>query len=98
MISHYHSNNKGITELNDLAEDLQLYSFEPQFMRPAPPIYESKDDDVLWINMEHNYDVLWDHRMCADLSRLTEIRELMMKAFKGPLVTDQQKVCIAILY
>jgi len=72
------------------ADELNLESFEPQFIRPAPPLFELKEDEIIWMNpdvMEHN--VLWDSTYCIESSRGAEIRDLMAKAFKGPLQKSQ---------
>jgi hypothetical protein len=77
--------------LTEIIEDLDMYSFEPQFIRPAPPLVET-EEDVIWLNPEEEYTPLWDTTMCLETDRGTEVRELMAKAFKGPLNPEQQKV------
>jgi len=78
---------------DDLVDDLNLYRFEPQFIRPVPPLCESKEDDIIWLNPDEEHDILWDHTMCLEVGG-SEIRELMAKAFKGALPPDQQKQVI----
>jgi hypothetical protein len=70
---------------------LDLYSFEPQFVRPAPPLLETKEDDVIWLNLEEEFAPLWDHSMLQE-DGAQDVKELMAKAFKGPLTAEQQKV------
>jgi len=77
-------------DLTEIIEDLDMYSFEPQFIRPAPPLLET-EEDVIWLNPEEEYLPLWDNTMCLESDRGMEVRELMTKAFKGPLNPDQQK-------
>jgi hypothetical protein len=66
-------------------------SFEPQFVRPAPLVLEPSEDEVMWLNPCGVHMVQWDYSMCGDSSRGTQVRELMAKAFKGPLVPQQQQ-------
>ena len=46
--------------------------------------------DVIWINPEDGPLHLWDLSMCEDTSRGAEVRELMEKAFRGPLSAPEQ--------
>lgn len=71
--------------------ELTLLGFEPQFIRPAPPLFEPRDDEVIWLNAETFHEALFDLSMCADTSRGAEVRELMAKAFRGPLGPTQQQ-------
>ena len=54
---------------------------------------------MLWLNphSESSLDVLWDYSMCADNVKGAEVRELMSKAFRGPLVPAQQQQVLAEL-
>jgi len=83
--------NESNSEKDDIGEDLSFYRFEPQFIRPIPPLYESKEDDIIWLNPEEEHELLWDYRMCMENEKGSEVRELMAKAFKAPLLPDQQK-------
>lgn len=47
---------------------------------------------MIWLDPELHHTVLWDHMMCAETSRFTEIRDLMVKAFKTSLTQTQQQV------
>mmetsp|Transcript_8460 Transcript_8460/g.13730 ORF Transcript_8460/g.13730 Transcript_8460/m.13730 type:complete len:470 (-) Transcript_8460:1312-2721(-) len=67
-----------------------LRGFEPQFSRPVPPLF-NEINQVVWLNPSDAPGLKWDTTMCEDTSRGEEIRELMAKAFKGPLVPAQQK-------
>lgn len=40
---------------------------------------------------------MWDYTMCADSSKGQQVRELMAKAFKGPLQSAQQTTLLADL-
>jgi len=77
-------------------EQLSILSFEAHFIRPAPPLFEPKEDEVIWLNPDTIPELLWDQSMCADTSR-TEVRELMAKAFKSPLIPSQQQQILAEL-
>lgn len=85
--------------LEGLEQQLGLLRLEPQLLRPPPPLLDSRDDEVLWLNphSESSLDVLWDYSMCADNVKGAEVRELMSKAFRGPLVPAQQQQVLAEL-
>jgi hypothetical protein len=51
----------------------------------------------MWINPVGAHAVHWDYSMCGDNSRGAQVRELMSKAFKGPLVPAQQQQVLAEL-
>ena len=82
-----------------IEQQMGLLRFEPQLLRPPPPLLDSRDDEVIWLNphADHTFDVLWDHSMCADNVKGAEVRELMGKAFRGPLVPGQQQQVLAEL-
>jgi len=72
-------------------------TFRPGFIRYAPPLY-SCPDEVTWMipsNAEHH--VCWDTSMCVANSAGLELRRLMGKAFKGPLVLQQQQQVLSEL-
>jgi len=68
-----------------------LYGYEPEFVRPCPIIMEPSKSEIVWLNPSDPVTLEWDATMCEDLSRGGEIRSLMMKAFKGPLVPAQSE-------
>lgn len=70
---------------------LAALSFEPEFVRPAPPVLEVADTEWVWLNPDYAPRLLWDPAMCQDDSKGAEVRELMAKAFKGPLIPQQQQ-------
>jgi len=79
-------------------DELTLLSFEPPYMRPAPPIYDStKEEELFWLDPEFHHTTLWDYTMCAETARCTEIRDLMVKAFKSSLSTTQQQQVVSEL-
>lgn len=71
--------------------DMHVASFEPQFVRPLPPRFIDVDNEVMWLNPMTTPGLLWDSTLGEDSSRGEEIRELMTRAFSGPLVPSQQK-------
>lgn len=77
--------------ISSVEQQLALLRLEPQLLRAPPPLLDSREEDVLWLNphADHSFDVLWDYAMCADKG--TEVRELMAKALRGPLVPGQQQ-------
>mmetsp|Transcript_44004 Transcript_44004/g.71599 ORF Transcript_44004/g.71599 Transcript_44004/m.71599 type:complete len:413 (-) Transcript_44004:36-1274(-) len=79
------------------ADDLSFSGFEPQFLRPPPPLLEPRDDEAIWLNPETPHYVQWDHAFTTDTSSNAEIRDLMTKAFKGPLIPLQQQRIISDL-
>lgn len=83
----------------ELDTRLGLLRLGPQLLRPPPPMLDSREDEVLWLNpqTEGTFSVLWDHSMCADNVKGAEVRELMGKAFRGPLVPVQQQQVLAEL-
>ncbi|KAI0228882.1 CCR4-NOT transcription complex subunit 11 [Lamellibrachia satsuma] len=63
---------------------------KPEFIRLAPPLYTA-DDELVWMTpVEPDHQVTWDTTMCVSNSVGAEARRLMLKAFKGPLVLQQQ--------
>lgn len=89
----------GSEELLGVEQQIGLLRFEPQLLRPPPPLLDSRDEEILWLmpHADHTFDVLWDHSMCAENSKGAEVRELMSKAFRGPLVPGQQQQVLAEL-
>jgi len=83
------------SESNDVevtSEELTLQSFEPPYLRPAPPLFEStKEDEIIWLDPVLQHDLLWNYAMCVELPHTSEVRELMAKAFKGALTPAQQQ-------
>lgn len=78
-------------ELNP--EELTLLSLEPAWSRPVPPLLEPTVDEVFWLTPPHLLsEPLWDYTMCADTSRGAEVRELIAKAVKTPLPSNQAQV------
>lgn len=72
---------------NPPAED----SFQPPFVRVAPPLHQS-ETEMIWLNPpENNYKIEWDTMMCSENTKEVELRQLMSKAFKGPLTLIQQQ-------
>ncbi len=72
-------------------EGFSLSSFEPFLLRPVPPLYESKEEEVIWLNPEEDLELLWDHSMGTEKSNEVEMKELMLRAFKQTLTQEQAK-------
>ena len=68
-----------------------LLGYGPEFIRPCPTILKPSNSEVVWLNPSEPTELLWDSTICEDLSRGGEIRSLMLKAFKGPLVPAQSE-------
>lgn len=78
---------------------LGLLRLQPPFLRPPPPLLNSREDEVLWVNphSEGSFEVVWDRSMCADNVQGLEARQLMGKAFHGPLLPTQLQQVLAEL-
>ena len=74
-----------------------MAGFEPNFMRLAPPMFEVTDAEMIWINPDYCPPLLWNSDLCKDNSKGAEVRELMSKAFKGPLKVDESQQVLAEL-
>ncbi|CAM9344893.1 unnamed protein product [Ascophyllum nodosum] len=70
---------------------MSLASFEPEFMRPVPPLLPITDSEVMWINPDYAPGLLWDTSMGQDSSKGAQVRDVMVKAFNGPLLPIQQQ-------
>lgn len=53
---------------------------------------------MVWLIPDNSHDLLWDYGMCADTSRGAAVRDLIAKAFKGPLAPAQQEVLQAYFF
>ncbi|KAJ7376479.1 CCR4-NOT transcription complex subunit 11 [Desmophyllum pertusum] len=72
-------------------------NLRPVFARIPPPLY-SCDDELVWMNPTGEvHAVEWDSTMCITNSAGAEVRRLMNKAFKAPLVLQQQQQVLSEL-
>ena len=76
---------------------LSLLSLEPEFARPLPFMLEIEESEVIWLNPDYAPSLVWDTTLGEDTSRGAEVRALMGKAFRGPLVPAQQQQVLAEL-
>ncbi|GAM23701.1 hypothetical protein SAMD00019534_068760 [Acytostelium subglobosum LB1] len=78
-----------LNDVNILPMELDLFSFEPSYSRPAPPLYEHPN--LLWINTSINHGLLLSPTM--GFSSITNpkkvVRDLMSKAIRGRLRKSQ---------
>uniref|UniRef100_A0A7S2RYB1 CCR4-NOT transcription complex subunit 11 n=1 Tax=Rhizochromulina marina TaxID=1034831 RepID=A0A7S2RYB1_9STRA len=73
------------------AAAMGLGGLRPPFPRPMPPLLTVTDAELMWINPDYAPRLLWDSTLCRDNAKGQEVRELMSKAFKGPLKLDEQQ-------
>ncbi|EQC34144.1 hypothetical protein SDRG_08352 [Saprolegnia diclina VS20] len=80
-------------------ETCTLQSVNPVFVRPAPTILEPEISEYMWLDPDYCPTLLWDTGMYedADVDCGRELRDLMAKAFVGPLVPSQQQKVLADL-
>lgn len=45
-------------------EALTLLSFEPEFVRPPPPVLEVAETELIWLNPDYAPKLQWDTAMC----------------------------------
>jgi hypothetical protein len=80
-----------------ISSGLCLQSFEPPFVRPVPPMMLPFKEEIIWLNPIPDDTLMWDHTMCKDPSKSAKLRELMSKAFQGPLAPNEQKSVLSVL-
>lgn len=69
----------------------------PEWIRPHPPRLPVLDGELVWLNPDSNYELKWDHGMCADTSRGAAMRDSIAKALKGPLAPTHQEQVVSEL-
>ncbi|CAI9286795.1 unnamed protein product [Lactuca saligna] len=77
--------------ITGLIQTLSLEALYPHWARPTPPRLPVLEGELVWVNPESTHEPLWDTGMCADTSRGAAVRELILKALKGPLAPSQQE-------
>lgn len=73
--------------------DLGLFTLDgvrPSFARPAPPLLEVDDAELVWLTPVEPPPLLWDASMGEDTSRGAAVRELMSRACTTALQQEQQ--------
>src|SRR5688500_12162204 len=76
------------------ADEISFECFNPPFISPSPLLFEPSDNELEWIHHDlYNHAVTWDYSMCIASSQELVVRGLMARAFQGPLMPPQTKVC-----
>lgn len=77
-----------------------IQSYQPEFLRPAPPIHRSTLDEVPWLNMTEpsQFDLEYDISMCVSNCAGAEAKRLMGRAFKSVLTLQQQQHLVTELH
>lgn len=75
-------------------------SYQPEFLRPAPPVHRSTLDEVPWMNMTEpsQFKLEYDSSMCVSNCAGAEARRLMGRAFKSVLTLQQQQHLVTELH
>ncbi|KAG5189611.1 hypothetical protein JKP88DRAFT_269375 [Tribonema minus] len=76
---------------------LTMEGFEPEIIRPVPPLLPVEASEVMWLHPEYAPRFLWDASLGQDSSRGAEVRQLVGRAFKAPLPQAQQQQVLAEL-
>nr|XP_043634585.1 CCR4-NOT transcription complex subunit 11 [Erigeron canadensis]XP_043634586.1 CCR4-NOT transcription complex subunit 11 [Erigeron canadensis] len=74
-----------------LLQTSSLEGLYPRWTRPHPPRLPILEGELVWVNPDNTHEPLWDLGMCADTSRGAAVRDLIVKALKGPLAPAQQE-------
>ncbi len=78
--------------IHELESILGFQRYELQMSRPPPPLLELAPGEMAWMNPENvGLKLQWDGSMCEDHSKAMEIRDLIVKAFKEPLLQAQMQ-------
>ncbi|XP_001605064.1 CCR4-NOT transcription complex subunit 11 [Nasonia vitripennis] len=75
-------------------------SYQPEFLRPSPPIHRSTYDEVPWMNMSEpsQFKLEYDNSMCVSNCAGAEARRVMGRAFKSVLTLQQQQHLVTELH
>ncbi|XP_058808770.1 CCR4-NOT transcription complex subunit 11 [Phymastichus coffea] len=75
-------------------------SYQPEFLRPAPPVHRSTLNEVPWMNMTEpsQFKLEYDTSMCVSNCAGAEARRLMGRAFKSVLTLQQQQHLVTELH
>ena len=97
--SYYRSNNARQTAEQLLLNNIMKQTIRPEFLRLVPPLHECTIDELIWLspilNINHDESLFaWDSSMCISHTINGEIRQLIDKAYRGPINFEQQQKII----
>ncbi|XP_014220807.1 CCR4-NOT transcription complex subunit 11 [Trichogramma pretiosum] len=75
-------------------------SYQPEFLRPSPPLLKSTLDEIPWMNViePSQFELEYDTSMCVSNCAGAEARRLMGRAFKSVLTLQQQQSLVTELH
>eukprot|EP00743_Colponemidia_sp_Colp-15_P004261 GILK01004597.1.p1 GENE.GILK01004597.1~~GILK01004597.1.p1 ORF type:complete len:434 (-),score=76.66 GILK01004597.1:100-1302(-) len=83
-----------LPDLLAIENEISLSTFQPNFVRPVPPLFEQREDELFWLSPSILPEPMWDFSMCADTTVGSEVRDLIAKALKGQLTMAQQQAIL----
>ncbi|XP_023532661.1 CCR4-NOT transcription complex subunit 11-like [Cucurbita pepo subsp. pepo] len=66
----------------------------PEWIRPPPPRLPTQNGELVWLNVDDDHELSWDHEICVDSSRGAAARDLIAKAVKGPLIPAEHEQAV----
>ncbi len=77
-------------QAGDAAASLGPGLFEPAWVLPPPPVLTPFTDELKWLEAKPKQQLVWDSTMGEDEGKVAALKDLIVKALKGPLMPAQQ--------